>query len=152
MRKKEVFVLAHNIRSMHNVGSIFRTCDGAGVTKLYLTGYSGVPPRKEITKSAIGADEFVDWEYHKDPVVVAQMLKDRGVHIVALERNRKSTDISKFKPKYPVCMIIGNEIDGVEEPLLKLSDHILHIPMRGKKESLNVSVAFGIGVYRIAGH
>lgn len=150
MRKKEVYVLAHNIRSMHNVGSIFRTCDGAGVTKLYLTGYSGVPPRKEITKSAIGADEYVEWEYHKDPVAVARMLKDSGVQIVSLEKNEDSSDISDFKPKYPVCMIIGNEIDGVEESLLKLSEHVLHIPMRGKKKSLNVSVAFGIGIYQIA--
>lgn len=149
MRKKEVYVLAHNIRSMHNVGSVFRTCDGAGVTKLYLTGYSGVPPRKEITKSAIGADEYVEWEYHKDPAAVVRMLKDSGVQIVALEKNKKSTDIRKFKPKYPVCLIIGNEIDGVEESLLQLSDHVLHIPMHGKKESLNVSVAFGIGIYRM---
>ena len=131
------------------MGSIFRTCDGAGVTKLYLTGYSGVPPRKEITKSALGADESVAWEYHKDPVSVLQMLKNNGVQIVALEKNKKSTDIRKFKPKYPVCMIIGNEIDGVESSLLELSDHVLHIPMCGKKESLNVSVAFGIGIYHL---
>jgi len=151
MRKKEVYVLAHNIRSLHNVGAIFRTSDGAGVTKVFLTGYSGVPPRKEITKSAIGADEYVDWEYHKDPVPVARMLKDRGVRIVALEKNDESTDIGNFKPSYPVCMIIGNEIDGVEKSLLELSDNILHIPMNGKKASLNVSVAFGIGIYHIAG-
>ena len=145
--KGKVYVLAHNIRSLHNVGSIFRTCDGAGVKKLYLTGYSGVPPRKEITKTALGADESVAWEFHKDPISVIKMLKKDGVQIVALEKNRKSKDISKFKPKYPVCMIIGNEIDGVEQDLLKLSDAVVHIPMHGKKESLNVSVAFGIGIY-----
>ncbi len=147
MSKKEVYVLAHNIRSLHNVGSIFRTCDGAGVKKLYLTGYSGVPPRKEITKTALGADDSVSWEFHKDPVSVVKKLKKDGVQIVALEKNKKSQDISGFKPDYPVCMIVGNEIDGVEESLLKLSDAVLHIPMYGKKESLNVSVAFGIGVY-----
>lgn len=145
--KKEVYVLAHNIRSLHNVGSIFRTCDGAGVTKLYLTGYTGVPPRKEITKTALGADKSVAWEFHKDPVSVLKMLKKDGVQIISLEKTKKSTNISKFKPNYPVCMIIGNEIDGVEADLLKLSDAVLHIPMHGQKESLNVSVAFGIGIY-----
>ena len=147
--RKEVYVLAHNIRSLHNVGSVFRTCDGAGVSKLYLTGFSGVPPRKEITKTALGADDSVAWEFHKDPMSVIRMLKKDGVQIVSLEKNKKSTDIRKFKPKYPVCMIVGNEIDGVEEDLLKLSDHVLHIPMNGKKESLNVSVAFGIGIYSL---
>ena len=145
--KKELYVLAHNIRSLHNVGSIFRTCDGAGVAKLYLTGYTGVPPRKEITKTALGAEKSVPWEFHRDPVSVAKMLRADGVQIVSLEKNKKSTDIAKFKPKYPVCMIIGNEIDGVEKELLSLSDAVLHIPMHGEKESLNVSVAFGIGVY-----
>ncbi len=147
--KKEIYVLAHNIRSLHNVGSIFRTCDGAGVGKLYLTGYTGVPPRKEITKTALGADESAAWEFHKDPVSVVKMLKADGVQIVSLEKNKKSTDISQFKAKHPVCMIIGNEIDGVEDSLLKLSDAVVHIPMHGQKESLNVSVAFGIGIYHL---
>lgn len=150
MKNKQVFVLAHNIRSLHNVGSIFRTCDGAGVSRLYLTGHSGTPPRKEITKSALGADESVPWEYHQDPVSVVQKLKAEGVQILALEKNAQSADIRKFTPKYPVCMIIGNEVEGVDSRLLELSDHVLHIPMRGKKESLNVSVAFGIGIYEIA--
>lgn len=146
---KKVYVLAHNIRSLHNVGSVFRTCDGAGVSKLYLTGYSGVPPRKEITKTALGADESVAWEFYKDPLPVIEKLKADGVQIVALEKNKQSENISGFKPDYPFCLIIGNEVDGVEEPLLKLSDAVVHIPMRGKKESLNVSVAFGIGIYQL---
>ncbi|MDH5597231.1 MAG: RNA methyltransferase [Candidatus Peregrinibacteria bacterium] len=147
--KKEVYVLAHNIRSLHNVGSIFRTCDGAGVSKLFLTGYSGVPPRKEIAKTALGADESVAWEFHKDPIILLEELKKKGVQIVSLEKNAESLDITKFKAKYPICMIVGNEINGVEEELLVLSDAVLHIPMRGQKESLNVSVAFGIGIYQI---
>ena len=151
MMERDVRVVAHNIRSLHNVGSIFRTCDGAGVSKLYLTGYSGVPPRKEISKTALGADESVSWEFHKDPVSVVQKLKSDGFRIVALEKNNRSLDISAFEPSYPLCMIIGNEIDGVETSLLELSDSVLHIPMRGSKESLNVSVAFGIGIYRMTG-
>lgn len=148
---KTIYVLAHNIRSLHNVGSIFRTCDGAGVAKLYLTGETGAPPRREIAKTALGADESVEWEYYKDPRDVIRRLKAEGVLIVSLEKNGQSIGISKFGPKYPVCVIIGNEVDGVETSLLKLSDHVLHIPMRGRKGSLNVSVAFGIGIYRIAG-
>lgn len=147
--KKEIFVLAHNIRSLHNIGSIFRTCDGAGVRKLYLTGYSGAPPRKEIHKTALGAEEGVPWEFHKDPLPLIHSLKEKGVMIVALEKNEDSQNIIDFKPVYPLCLIIGNEVGGVEEALLKASDHVVHIPMLGKKESLNVAVAFGIGVYRL---
>lgn len=149
MASKEVYVLAHNIRSLHNVGSIFRTCDGAGVSKLYLTGYSGVPPRKEINKTALGAEESVPWEFHTDPVVLISRLKAQGVSIVSLEKNAESTDITDFEPTYPLCLIIGNEVDGVEKGLLELSDDVVHIPMHGKKESLNVSVAFGIGIYQL---
>ena len=152
MRENDVYVLAHNIRSLHNVGSIFRTCDGAGVTKLYLTGYSGVPPRKEITKTALGSDESVAWEYHQDPLSVITGLRETGVQIVALEKNQHSQDISAFRPTFPLCMVVGNEVEGVETSLLDLSEAIVHIPMRGIKESLNVSVAFGIGIYQLVGH
>lgn len=144
---KQVSVLAHNIRSLHNVGAIFRTCDGAGVSKLYLTGYSGVPPRKEISKTALGAEESVPWEYHPDPLELMKELKNRGVQLLALEINEASQSIFEFEPTYPCCLIIGNEVDGVEPELLELCDAILHIPMRGMKDSLNVSVAFGIGAY-----
>ncbi len=147
--KKEVYVLLHNIRSLFNIGSIFRTADGAGVSKIYLTGYTGCPPRPDISKTALGADEFVPWEYHKDPVALIKRLKKEGIQVVALERTKKSTDILKFKPKYPVCMILGNEIEGVTKELLKLSDKVVEIPMRGKKESLNVSVAFGVAAYAL---
>jgi len=147
--KKKVYVLAHNIRSMHNIGSIFRTSDGAGVSKIYLTGYCACPPRKEISKTALGAEKSVLWEFYKDPIIIIKKLKEKGVQSIALERTKKSSNIQKIKPKYPVCMIIGNEIDGVGEDLLKLSDKAVEIPMRGKKESLNVSVAFGIGIYAL---
>ena len=147
--KKEVFVILHNIRSLFNIGSIFRTADGAGVSKIYLTGYTGCPPRPDISKTALGADEFVSWEYHKDPVALIKRLRKEGIQIVALERAKKSTDILKFKPKYPVCMILGNEIEGVTKEFLKLSDKVVEIPMCGKKESLNVSVAFGVAIYNI---
>ncbi|MFH1012623.1 MAG: RNA methyltransferase [Candidatus Peregrinibacteria bacterium] len=148
--KKQVAVLAHNIRSMHNIGSIFRTCDGAGVSKLYLTGYTACPPRKEIEKTALGATESVAWEHHKDPIALIKKLKGEGIQILALERGKKSVDITRFNPKKPLCLLVGNEVDGVEPPLLKLADRIVEIPMRGKKESLNVSVAFGIAIYQLS--
>ncbi|MBN2086783.1 TrmH family RNA methyltransferase [Candidatus Peregrinibacteria bacterium] len=143
----KVYVLAHNIRSMHNIGSIFRTSDGAGVSKIYLTGYSACPPRKEITKTAIGAEEFIPWEFYKNPIDVVKKLKKEKVHIYALERTEGGESIFHFKPKYPCCLIVGNEIEGVPPELLDLCDAKLEIPMRGIKESLNVSVAFGIGIY-----
>jgi len=147
--KKTIYVLAHNIRSMHNIGSIFRTSDGAGVTKIYLTGYSACPPRKEIAKTALGAEDYVDWEHHKDPVQLLKALKAKKVKIVALERTEGGKNIFKFKPSYPLCLIVGNEIDGIPQELLDLCDKLLEIPMRGLKESLNVSVAFGIGIYAL---
>ena len=147
--KKQVYVLAHNIRSMHNIGSIFRTSDGAGVSKIYLTGYCACPPRKDITKTALGAEEFVDWKFYKDPVELVKKLKKDKVQIIALERTEGGKDIFKIKPKYPCCLIIGNEIEGVSDELLDLCDKTVEIPMRGMKESLNVSVAFGIGIYAL---
>ena len=145
--KKQVSVLAHNIRSLHNVGAIFRTSDGAGVSKLYLTGYSGVPPRKEIAKTALGAEESLSWEYHPEPIELMRELKKQGVQLLALEINDVSESIFEFEPKHPCCLVVGNEVDGVEPELLELCDAVLHIPMRGMKDSLNVSVAFGIGIY-----
>ena len=148
-KKQQVYVLAHNIRSMHNIGSIFRTSDGAGVSKIYLTGYSACPPRKEISKTALGAEEFIPWEFYKNPLTLVKKLKKDKFQIIALERTEGSKNIFDFKPKYPCCLIVGNEIEGVPPELLDLCDKKLEIPMRGTKESLNVSVAFGIAVYAL---
>jgi len=147
--KKQIYIIAHNIRSLHNVGSIFRTSDGAGVSKIYLTGYTGCPPRKEIAKTAIGADEWIKWEYHQDPLSVIQELKKEGFQILALEKNETSTDIRAFESADKICLILGNEIDGVSDELLSYADAVLEIPMRGQKVSLNVSVAFGIAIYAL---
>jgi tRNA G18 (ribose-2'-O)-methylase SpoU len=147
--KQEIYIILNNIRSLHNVGSIFRTSDGAGVKKLYLCGQTGYPPREEITKTALGAEEVVPWEYYIDPIDCIKKLKKKGIQIVALEQTEKSADYKKFKPKYPLCLVIGHEIDGVEEEILKLCDSTIEIPMKGKKQSLNVSVAFGIAIYQL---
>jgi tRNA G18 (ribose-2'-O)-methylase SpoU len=148
--KKEIYVLAHNIRSMHNIGSIFRTSDGAGVSKVYLAGYCACPPRKEISKTALGAEEYIPWEFHKDPIQLIKRLKREGVQIISLERTESDKNIFNIRPKYPFCLIVGNEIEGISEELLEMSDKIVEIPMKGMKESLNVSVAFGIGIYALA--
>ncbi|HLC75775.1 MAG TPA: RNA methyltransferase [Candidatus Peribacterales bacterium] len=143
---KHLCVIAHNIRSLWNVGSLFRTCDGFGVTKLYLTGYTGRPPRKEITKTALGAEEFVPWEHVDEPMNIVEDLKKNGYVIVSLEQTDQSSSIYEFKPTFPLCLILGNEIAGVRDDLLIKSDAIVEIPMQGKKESLNVAVAAGIAL------
>ena len=134
---------------MHNVGSIFRTSDGAGVSHVYLCGYTPYPPRKEISKTALNADETVEWSYHLSAVELIKKLKEEGVEIVALELTKESIDYRGFKPTKKTCLILGHEIDGVENELLSLADKVVKLPMRGKKESLNVSVAYGIAVYEL---
>jgi 23S rRNA (guanosine2251-2'-O)-methyltransferase len=141
-----IYVIAHNIRSLWNVGSIFRTCDGFGVKKLFLTGYTGRPPRKEITKTALGADEFVAWEHVDEPMRVIEDLKKEGVQIVSLEQTDSSIEISDFEPKFPLCLILGSEIAGVRDDLLESSDAVVEIPMLGQKESFNVAVSTGIAL------
>ena len=155
---KEFFVIAHNIRSLYNVGSIFRTADAFGVTKIYLTGYTGTPQnpihKKKIAKVALGAEEWVSWEYFKSPQSVIRVLKKQKVKIIGLENNisvgaglGRPQPLDKFKPKFPLALILGEEVGGINKLLIKLCDKLVEIPMFGKKESLNVSVAFGIAAY-----
>lgn len=144
---KNIYILLNNIRSLHNVGSIFRTSDGAGVKKIFLCGQTGYPPRPDITKTAIGAEDVVPWEYYIDPIDCIKKLKKKGIQIVALEQTDKSIDHKRFKPKYPICLVVGHEIDGVSDEILDLCDESIEISMKGEKKSLNVSVAFGIAVY-----
>lgn len=147
--KKKVYVLACGIRSMHNIGSIFRTCDGAGVQKLYLTGQMACPPRKEIHKTALGADQIVPWEYHSDPIQLIRRLKKERIQVMALEVTKSSQSLFQVKLKKSFCLVIGNEVEGVSASLLKECDAHLAIPMHGKKESLNVAVALGIAIYSL---
>jgi tRNA G18 (ribose-2'-O)-methylase SpoU len=154
-KSKEFIVVAHNIRSLYNVGSIFRTADGFGVSKIYLTGYTGTPANPlhkiRIQKSALGAEIFVNWEYCKSPQAVLRILKKKKFNIIGLENNvGKPLNITKFKPKFPLVLILGEETGGINKSLIKLCDRLVEIPMLGKKESLNVSVAFGITAHHIA--
>lgn len=148
----ELVVIAHNIRSLHNVGSIFRTSEGAGVDKIYLTGYTGTPPRKEIDKVALGSQQRVPWEHAKSPTVIINRLREAGFTIIALEQDARSVDYRKLdlRAKSKIALIVGNEVLGVSKQLRDKADIIAEIPMIGARKSLNVSVAFGIAIYKIA--
>ena len=148
---RSIILLAHNIRSLWNVGSLFRTADAFGVEKIFLTGYTATPPRREISKTALGAEEFVLWEQMDDPVKAIKKLQKKGFTIVALEQARGAVDLKDFVSPSKVCLIVGHEVLGVPKELLKLCDSVVHIPMHGKKESLNVSVAAGIALHRLRG-
>jgi tRNA G18 (ribose-2'-O)-methylase SpoU len=144
-----VRVLVDNVRSLHNVGSIFRTADGAGVSKLYLCGITGTPPRNEIRKAALGAEEHVAWEYHRDPVKLVRRLKAEGVRTVVLEAAPGAARYDEADYGFPLCLVIGHEFHGVRPELLEAADEVIAIPMAGMKISLNVAVAFGVAIYHI---
>jgi len=142
-------VLLNNIRSLYNVGSIFRSADAARVEKIYLTGITGKPPRKEIDKTALGAAETVPWIYSQNPRDILNQMKNNGISIVALEHTDDVFDFRKVQYSFPLCLIMGNEVSGIDEELLQMAETAIEIPMYGSKHSLNVSVAFGIVIYEI---
>ena len=144
-------VVLNNIRSLHNVGTIFRTADGAGVGKIWLCGITGYPPQGGIAKTALGAEDHVPWEYREDVLGLLKELKKEGYQIVLLEQMQGSVSHDVFKPKSLICLVIGNEVSGIAEELQSLSDVAIEIEMDGVKNSLNVSVAFGIAVYQLRG-
>jgi 23S rRNA (guanosine2251-2'-O)-methyltransferase len=158
--EKVLYLIIHNVRSAYNVGAILRTADGAGVKKIYLTGYTPRPFKKDkdryptnaqkmIAKTALGADETVAWEKTKNTSILMEKLKRKKIQVLALENNIKSQDMGKFKPGYPCALILGNETEGIDRKIIKKCDAVLSIPMRGQKESLNVSVAAGIAMYEL---
>ncbi len=142
-------VILNNIRSLHNVGAIFRTADGVGVEKIWLCGITGYPPQGGIAKTALGAQDHVPWEYREDPIVLAEELKERGYQIVLLEQTAGAVSHDVFVPKVPVCLVIGHEVSGVSERLVSLCDAAIEIEMAGIKNSLNVAIAFGVAAYHI---
>ncbi len=148
MKEKFVLVLP-DIRSAHNVGAMFRTADGAGVEKIYLCGYTARPPHPQLDKVSLGAEKWIKWEYYRQTWRALKELKKKGYNIVALELTEGSQNIFKWKSKFPLALVVGNEKTGVTKKLLKYCDSAVHIPMFGKKSSLNVSVATGIAVYQI---
>lgn len=158
----EIILIAHNIRSTHNIGAIFRTAEGFGVSKIILSGYSPYPItekdtrlphireklQSQIHKTALGAEELVSFEYTETPPL--DNLKQAGYAIIALEQNENSTPIQNYEPPAKVALLLGEEVNGIEPQLLEKCQDILEIPMYGKKESFNVSVATGIALYALS--
>lgn len=151
VQRLPLFAMAENIRSLYNVGSIFRTADAVLLGKLILAGYTPTPPRKEIEKTALGATTTVPWEYSKDPVGAIRELRAGGVRIIALEHTDQSIPYTSVRPnEFPICLVIGNEITGVTQGVLNECDGAIDIPMSGVKHSLNVAVAFGVAIFELA--
>jgi tRNA G18 (ribose-2'-O)-methylase SpoU len=143
-----VTLMLDNIRSMWNVGAMFRTADAAGIEKIILTGYTAAPPRKEIDKTALGAQETVRWEYCESALEAIATLKARGVKICALEIAEPSRPYTAMrKTDFPLCLIVGNEVDGIGDELLRECDEVIEIPQYGAKHSLNVAVAAGVSLF-----
>ncbi|HQP10026.1 MAG TPA: RNA methyltransferase [Candidatus Omnitrophota bacterium] len=140
-------VVLNNVRSLYNVGSIFRTSDGAGVEKIWICGITGHPPNSRIAKTALDAQEHVPWEYREDIFSLLKELKKKKYQIVLLEQTQESRPYEDFKPEGPVCLVVGNEIDGVTQEIIPYCDKAIEIEMAGIKNSLNVAVAFGIIAY-----
>ena len=143
-----IHVLLDNVRSLYNVGSIFRSADGARISKVVLCGYTPHPPRTEIEKTALGATQSVPWEYTSDPLAAISKLRSEGIRICALEQTDSSIPYhSVTGGQFPLCLIVGNEITGVSRDLIAASDIAVEIPMHGMKQSLNVAVALGVVIF-----
>jgi tRNA G18 (ribose-2'-O)-methylase SpoU len=155
----KMIIVLHNIRSLYNVGSIFRTADAAGVEKIYLGGITPGPTdqfgkyRQQVTKVSLGAEKYIAWEKVKSTAKLIDKLKGEGFKIFAVEQSKKSIPYHLLKAKSyklkAVALVLGNEVKGLPPAILNRADKILEIPMKGKKESLNVSVAFGIIVFSL---
>lgn len=157
--KPKVLLILQNIRSAHNVGAMFRTADGAGVDQIILSGYTPTPPKgdapyltsadKALHKTALGAERLVPWKQVVSLSRFISRLHKEGYQVVALEQSPGSIEYRCYRARSPLALIVGNEVQGVEAGILKRCDAILEIPMRGSKNSLNVSVATGIALYQI---
>lgn len=144
---KEIVVVLEDVRSTFNVGSVLRTSDGAGVSKVYMCGITPDGKHPKVVKTALGAENFIHWEHTKDTGELLSKLKADGFQIISVEQSEKSEDYRKINYGEKIAFVFGNEITGVSQSSLKASDHIAEIPMLGKKNSLNVSTTTGIILY-----
>lgn len=158
----EIIIIAHNIRSTHNIGAIFRTAEGFGISKIIISGYSPYPSlqndtripheaaklHKQIHKTALGAETLVPFEYALNPPL--EYLKAQGYTLVGLEQSNRSIMINTYTPPYKIALLLGEEVEGITDTLLEQCDEVIEIPMTGKKESYNVSVAAGIAMYALS--
>jgi 23S rRNA (guanosine2251-2'-O)-methyltransferase len=144
-----VSVLLENVRSLYNVGAFFRTGDAVSLRKLYLAGITGYPPEKMITKTALGAEETLNWERTPDARELVTGLRAQGCEIAAIETSVHAVDLFDWQPRFPVCVLFGHETDGLTPELAALADTHVRIPMLGRKHSLNVATAGGVVLYEL---
>lgn len=149
IRGMPVCVLLDNVRSMYNVGSFFRTGDAVGLEMLMLTGITACPPKKAITKTALGAEETVPWRQARDATPELQGLRESGYEIAAIETSAHAVDLFDWQPHFPVCLVFGHETDGIQPQVLALCDTFVRIPMLGRKHSLNVATAGGVLLFEL---
>jgi len=149
IRTLPVSILLDNVRSMYNVGAFFRTADAAGVEKLYLSGITSHPPKRAITKTALGAEERMAWEHAWDPLTFVAAVRSRGCEIAAIETTVHAVDLFDWQPRFPVCLVFGHEVEGIRPDIAELCDTHVRIPMLGLKHSLNVATAGGVVIYEL---
>ena len=150
IKRLPISIIVENVRSVHNVGSIFRTADGFGASKIYLCGYTACPPRPDLAKTALGAEEAVPWEHFESSIDAVAKAKAEGNCIALVEQTHSSVSIYESEINFPLCFVVGNEVSGISEELACQIDIHLEIPMRGVKQSLNVSVATGVIGYELS--
>ena len=144
-----VSILLDQVRSLYNVGAFFRIADAAGLARVYLTGITGHPPSRALTKTALGAEQTVAWEHHWEPLPLLDRLREQGHELAAVETSVHAVDLFEWQPRFPVCVVFGHEVDGIRPELRKRCDVHVRLPMLGRKHSLNVSVAGGAVVYEL---
>ena len=149
--KSPIIVVLDNIRSLNNIGSIFRTSDAFRIQKIYLCGISAIPPHKDIQKTALGSTESVDWEYAENTLALVKKLQSNDIQVLSIEQAEKATMLNEFKPKkkQTYALVFGNEVKGVSQEVVSQSDQVIEIPQFGTKHSLNISVSCGIVLWDV---
>ncbi len=149
IERNNIYILLDSLKCAHNVGTILRLSDSLLIKKVFICGDTIVPPNKKIKTSSRGAERWVDWEYAQSAVDVVKMLKQNNVEIVSVEVSSNSIDYRKYNPSKAVCLILGREFDGVSQELINLSDSVIHLPLLGMSNSINVSTAASVVMYDI---
>ena len=150
-KKTPIIVVLDNIRSLNNIGSVFRTCDAFLIEKIYLCGITATPPHKDIHKTALGSTETVEWEYIKNIMDLIQKLKSENVKVISIEQAVNATMLNDFTPQQHTtyALVFGNEVKGVKQEVVSASDMVLEIPQFGTKHSLNISVSVGVVIWDV---
>ena len=139
----------HHVRSMYNVGAFFRSADGAGIERIFLSGITARPPMKAISKTALGSEEWVRWTAVEDPIAELARLRSEAWEIAAIETSTRAVDVFDWEPRWPVCVLFGHEVDGLPRELLDICDTHVRVPMLGRKHSLNVASAGAVVTYEL---